>query len=141
MYLTREVYVGAEYQHRNVKAEVNITVDGKQLEIDPTKISYIKERAGYWRKANAIHKWFVDNIQKGEDDCKPYEVKYDQLQELKKICEMVLETKDPSLLPPQEGFFFGSTSVDECYFDDLKETIEIIKSLSKYGEYTYRSSW
>jgi len=30
--------------------------------------------AMYWRKANAIHRWFVENVQGGQDDCKPYYV-------------------------------------------------------------------
>ena len=25
-------------------------------------VFYIKQEVAYWRKANAIHKWFVDNI-------------------------------------------------------------------------------
>ena len=32
------------------------------------------ESFGYWRKANQIHKWFVDNVQGGIDDCRPYPV-------------------------------------------------------------------
>ena len=27
------------------------------------------EEVGYWRKANAIHGWFVRNVQNGKDDC------------------------------------------------------------------------
>ena len=27
---------------------------------------------GYWRKSNQIHKWFVDNIQEGVDNCATY---------------------------------------------------------------------
>jgi hypothetical protein len=49
----------------------------------------IFEEAGYWRKANAIHKWFVDNVQGGEDDCEYYEVTKEQLEELLEICEKV----------------------------------------------------
>lgn len=29
----------------------------------------IWKEIGYWRKANHIHKWFVDCVQDGEDDC------------------------------------------------------------------------
>ncbi len=36
----------------------------------------------YWRKANAIHKWFVDNVQGGTDDCDEYKVSKDQLEDL-----------------------------------------------------------
>lgn len=45
----------------------------------------------YWRKANQIHRWFVDNIQGGEDDCGYYEVTKEQLEELVKLCKEVLE--------------------------------------------------
>lgn len=49
----------------------------------------IIEEVGYWRKANAIHKWFVDNIQDGEDDCDYYEVAPEQLEELLNICKLI----------------------------------------------------
>lgn len=45
----------------------------------------------YWRKANAIHKWFVDNVQNGNDDCGDYEVYWEQLMELKGICKRIVE--------------------------------------------------
>ena len=32
------------------------------------------EMVGYWRKANHIHKWFVDNVQEGIDDYREYYV-------------------------------------------------------------------
>lgn len=51
--------------------------------------SYIAEEIGYWRKANAIHKWFVDNVQDGEDDCGYYEVNKEQLEELLNICKLI----------------------------------------------------
>ena len=51
----------------------------------------ILQEVGYWRKANAIHNWFVENIQKGEDDCKEYYVPYEKLVELLKICKEVKE--------------------------------------------------
>lgn len=50
---------------------------------------------GYWRKANAIHKWFVDNVQDGEDDCDYYEVSREQLEELLDICKTI---KDQTIM-------------------------------------------
>lgn len=47
---------------------------------------------GYWRKANAIHRWFVENVQDGNDDCGEYEVSADQLRELLELCRKVLES-------------------------------------------------
>lgn len=92
MYLTKKTYIGAEYEHRKVNAVVEITQNGKKIEIDPKKISQIEERAGYWRKANQIHKWFVDNVQNGVDDCGDYEVSVEQLQALLEVCKKVKET-------------------------------------------------
>jgi hypothetical protein len=51
-------------------------------------------------------------------------------------------------LPPAEGFFFGSTEIDEWYWQDIDETIEqLTKVLAhKQGEheylrFIYQSSW
>jgi hypothetical protein len=83
-----------------------------------------------WRKANAIHGWFVRNVQDGEDDCGSYEVNREDLSNLRTACEKVLADHDlaEELLPPAEGFFFGGTELDEWYFGELEETK---KSLDK----------
>jgi hypothetical protein len=104
-------------------------------------------QVGYWRKENAIHKWFVDNVQDGEDNCAEYFVGREQLEELKELCEKVLADHSlaEELLPTQEGFFFGSTEFDEWYFTGLRDTVEIVKlCLSpeyENWEFTYQSSW
>ena len=53
----------------------------------------IEEEVGYWRKANAIHKWFVDNVQDGIDDCGYYEVSQEQLENLLHICSLIKEKR------------------------------------------------
>ena len=51
----------------------------------------IMTEAGYWRKANQIHNWFVENIQDGEDDCSYHrEVTKEDLEELMDICHEVI---------------------------------------------------
>lgn len=50
----------------------------------------IFEDVGYWRKANAIHAWFVDNVQDGKDDCEPHEVSKEQLMKLYLICKTIV---------------------------------------------------
>jgi hypothetical protein len=100
---------------------------------------------GYWRKANAIHRWFVENCQDGEDNCATYVVGHEDLKELKRICEKVLQKPQEAedLLPTQSGFFFGPTEYDEWYIQDLKDTIEIIDwALAQDFDYfEYHSSW
>lgn len=50
----------------------------------------IFEQVGYWRKANQIHNWFVNNIQDGIDDCDYHrEVTKEDLQELLEICREI----------------------------------------------------
>ena len=50
----------------------------------------IHEQVGYWRKANAIHNWFVDNVQDGIDDCCYHnEVTKEILEELLDTCTQV----------------------------------------------------
>jgi hypothetical protein len=71
----------------------------------------------YWRKANEIHNWFVQNIQNGEDDCNSYFIPREKLKELVNLCKTVKQTKNTDLLPTQSGFFFGSTEHDEYYYE------------------------
>ena len=53
----------------------------------------IREKVGYWRKANQIHNWFVDNIQNGVDDCDYHrEVTEEDLLDLLDICQRVLDS-------------------------------------------------
>jgi hypothetical protein len=113
---------------------------------DENPIQEVKAEIGYWRKANQIHAWFVENIQDGEDDCKSYYVSREKLQELKNLCRQVLEDKSlaDELLPTQSGFFFGGTEYEEYYFNDLRKTIEIIDNalaLPEDWSFEYQSSW
>lgn len=48
----------------------------------------------YWRKANAIHAWFVKNVQDGADDCREYPVTRSQLGRLRSICEQVMHVAE-----------------------------------------------
>ncbi len=101
---------------------------------------------GYWRKANAIHNWFVHNVQNGEDNCAKYNVHPDHLMKLKSLCEQVLADHSLAgeLLPPTGGFFFGSTEIDEGYFQDLSDTIQIIDRVLALPDgwwIEYQSSW
>ena len=55
----------------------------------------IIEQVAYWRKANAIHDWFVNNVQDGEDDCEYHdEVTKEILEELLDTCEKVLNASE-----------------------------------------------
>lgn len=121
----------------------------------------IMEQVAYWRKANHIHKWFVKNVQDGEDDCSYHdEVTKEVLIELLMTCMTVLASseldedgeliKNPKvameLLPTTSGFFFGGTDYDEWYYRDVEYTAETIKKILETTDFEiemiyYVSSW
>lgn len=111
--------------------------------IQKNKVCCIELRHEYWRKANAIHNWFVENVQNGVDDCKEYQVSYEKLCVLKYVCEKSLDSLEFARenLPTKDGFFFGSMEYDEYYYECLKSTIKTIDSLDPDGLYFYTSSW
>lgn len=51
----------------------------------------LRGNAGYWRKTNAVHRFFVEHAQGGEDDCGEYDVDRGVLRELLTRCLRVLE--------------------------------------------------
>lgn len=144
MYLYREIYIGAKYAHNNINGTVDIFRAFDKIDISLDRISSIIEEVGYWRKANAIHKWFVDNVQSGVDECQRGYVSREQLKELRDTCAAVLadHSKAEELLPPSSGFFFGGTDIDSYYFDVLEATINILDDLGEgHDRYYYQSSW
>ena len=146
MYLDKRTYVRQwEHQSPEEKYEVVVTKGGQPTKIDPKKVKYIIEEAGYWRKANQIHRWFVENVQNGVDNCGDYYVERNRLQELLDICKIVQldHSKADELLPSASGFFFGGTEYDEWYFNGIDNTIDILKEAleDENGEYYYSSSW
>lgn len=154
MYLYKRHYIEANYEHRNVTGNVEIKIGDKPVKIDFKKISSITENAGYWRKANHIHAWFVANVQKGVDDCGDYDVSQEQLEKLLSDCKAVLASKGKKevaeeVMPTKGGFFFGGTDYDEYYYKDCEETIAIVEAILKEKtpegylpfDVIYSSSW
>lgn len=111
----------------------------------------LSEEAVYWRKANHIHRWFVEHVQDGEDDCDYHrEVTASDLKELCSLCESVLAARDrkvsETVLPTQGGFFFGGTEYNECYYEDVEYTRERLEKVLKETDFEkqalfYCSSW
>lgn len=139
-------------------------------EPEPTDEQVVDTEVIYWRKANHIHKWFVDNVQWWEDDCWNYPVAREQLIELKELCDEIIETANyktldeleeldklqesnklkydielaESLLPTQGWFFFWNTDYDLYYYNSIIYTSKHLWELlanDKYKSITYSSSW
>lgn len=137
MYLYKDYYIGGNFEHRNVTGTVQFDLNGTALAIPTKEISEVRTLVGYWRKANAIHKFFVDNVMGGKDECYPHQFEPDVLEKLLDLCKQVKKNHKlaPSLLPTQSGFFFGSYEYDQWYFEDIDYTIKILTEvLSKYEQ-------
>ena len=154
MYLYRKEYVStfAWSQDERAVKEANLhAVIANHFNIDPSMSGiYVDYCVAYWRKANAIHGWFVNELGNGVDECQEIYVPREKLVELRELCASVI--KQPAMagdiLPPQDGFFFGSGEIDEWYLNDMQLTIDIIdKVLSAIPEddygwsFSYRASW
>ncbi len=133
-----------------IKTQYYESRDKKRIEHNSIRAEGITISLAYWRKANQIHKWFVDNVQHGKDECEPHYVEKGKLEQLLKTCKSVLKNKDgDKVLPPKRGFFFGSTEIDEWYYKDLENTISQLETIFKLMEKEpfnrmnlyYRSSW
>ena len=115
---------------------------------------------GYWRKANAIHGWFVENVQNGVDDCGQYFVSREKLIALRAACNSVLmlpvghvleDVAEREGLAPTQGFFFGSYDYDNWYEADIKKTVRMINNIltlypqdthdGNFTSFYYSSSW
>lgn len=118
MYLSRRLYV-KRWEHKGAdNFSVSVKKGGKEYPgVDPEKISHITEETMYWRKANHIHKWFVDNVQDGVDDCKECYVEVVKLAELRDLCKEVM---DKAVMVPGQvhvGTTWSGGTVTENYED------------------------
>lgn len=87
----------------------------------------------YWRKANAIHRWFVEHAEYSNqtDDCRPIDLTINDLEQLRDLCKEVLENPSnaPNILPTEDGFFFGSTEYGDDYFYDIEYTYKALDKI------------
>lgn len=168
MYLSANVYSGGGYEHVRKsdipedKSEVRVydaalkALGLQNGDFPELKSVEIRLSIGYWRKANAIHRWFVNQHGGGVDKCQPIDVGREDLQALLAAAESILATVvkgeavieeglfgkyesypdatldeelAAELLPSQAGFFFGSTEYDYSYVMDLESTVHQLKAI------------
>ena len=61
------------------------------------------EQIGYWRKANAIHGWFVRECADGVDECQEITVTREQLAQLRTDCNNELANRDNAVPTDESG--------------------------------------
>ena len=166
MYLYERTFCPNVYRSKGKNYQTNFTTKmwnyGEKPECEKRKfndVAFITCRKGYWRKANAINRFFLDKCGRGlpDDDLNGRDlfVRDEYLVELRDICFELLKLKGKKfkvkaqeLLPTADGFFWGSTVYDKWYRDDLKRTIKIINKLNLdktkddwHIDYIYNADW
>ena len=96
MYLRAEQYVSG-YDFRPEEETKRYHELVAQFEVgeyvnSETPSAQVSFTVAYWRKANAIHAWFVTNVQDGCDECQVSDVSREQLAELRNLCLGVLSS-------------------------------------------------
>lgn len=120
-------------------------VDLKQLRLKPWAVA--SEVMGRFKKANQIHRWFLENIQNGVDDGRFYVVEEDQFKKLYKLCTTVDSNpaQAEELLPTLKGFDIGSAKYDAVYYENLSKVLIILGHINnsfdfEKNELVYSSS-
>lgn len=114
-----------------VKAKKGHDVEKLYRDFNNLKVKDI----AYWRKANAVHNWIIQNVAKGVDDCKPVLMTKADVEKLFEVTNAAHnamtngENTADLLLPTKEGFFFGSTAYDEWYVTALEQTLEQLNTI------------
>lgn len=114
-----EITEDVRYNLDSEKIQELVGVCKQVLELLNTSTKSIKQVVGGWRN--------------GEDYMVDVEV-YDKAEE-------IIE-----LLPPTQGFFFGSDTIDDWYKEQIEYTIKVLEeeintNTDSYPEYEYYASW
>ena len=163
LYIRKSEYCSKYYKDEGFDLKLELPKDVSRFFPNLTDLTIsrtIDYKVGYWRKANQIHNWFMQNCANRDeydnpiDDCRPIEITVDKLEALLDTCKKVLADHSlaGSLLPTTDGFFFGSTEYDDYYFGEIEQTVEIIEPVLKFAKHKleikdyawevyYQASW
>ena len=97
-----------------------------------------------WRKFNALHRWFIEQHNNSVDDQTTFPVSKDSIECLITDLTDSVKTKEP-FLTPMDGFFFGSTDIDDDYWLDVNDAIaelkRVIKDYPDVEDFYYSAWW
>lgn len=149
MYLTKKTYI-KRWAHTPKDSVYHVTIERqKGHRIQTERVTFIEEELMYWRKANHIHKYFIDTVGGGDDNCQEMYVDTLAIENLIDILKKVVKAKNDSvsseLLPTGAGFFFGSVEYDEYYYEECERTLNELSDLIDSGDADcdlyYQASW
>lgn len=128
MYMSKKTYV-KQWSHNEPKDQFTVTVKKgtkKYNDIKPERVSYVVEEVAYWRKFNALHNWFVQNTQDGEDNCQESYISDEKMQELLdtlKSVKSILDNAPKKKVEVQVGWSNGEKMMEEIDVFDIDEEV------------------
>ena len=112
--------------------------------------SNVLTEIAYFRKSNWLHGYFdrlcEERTGHGIEDCEYFVFSKHDLHTLLEIARDVIATDSIAYaedwLPPQSGFFFGSTAIDNYYFEDLQDFVDTMEQWEDSDEqFVYYAWW
>ena len=118
MYLNKKHYVqNWSFQTPEEQTQVVVMKGGKpHPHIKVERVNYVEEQVMYWRKFNALHAWFVENVQAGVDECQTSYVSridLEKLLETLKKVEASLEASPKVKKMVESGWANGEKTYEE----------------------------
>lgn len=89
---------------------------------------------GYFRKVNFLVAYF-EKLGMDVERQAPISFGLEELNDLIEKCKAVLadNSRAEELLPTMDGFFFGNTEYNECYFNDVSRVLDLCEELKADG--------
>ena len=144
MYLYAEKYVSEyNYSYGNTPSEMSKSRNPDHIAINnasglmnlPTDGSItVQKVVGYWRKANAIHGWFVNTLANGIDECQEIHVSRDDLRKLRDECLQVLATKPDTVIESESRTVILNGDVPNLITENIKQEQDKIANVMLLGD-------
>jgi len=149
MYLYKKTYVqNWEHTPDERKHVITVKMGGKKRkDIKPERISEITESVGYWRKFNALHSWFVQELADGVDDCRELYVGEDGLKNALDVLQKVktaLDKAGKKVASIHVGWKDGEKMYEDMEVYDADEVTKLLPTAegfffggTEYDDYYY----
>jgi len=138
MYMRKKLDVkNWDFKGPSERHKVTVTKNGQSIKwLDCDKIEELTIDAMYWRKANAIHSWFVNNVQDWVDECEEHYVSHEQLKRLMNICKTIL---DKAVL--KEWMIKNWYSITAKWKEPIMQEWKFIENSEEICKYLPTESW
>lgn len=149
MGLDQYIYISKEELEEDYYEVLGEATENEYGDVFYDEESVLTEIA-YFRKSNWLHGYFdrlcEERIGHEIEDCEYFVFSKHDLHTLLEIVRDVIATDSIAYaedwLPPQSGFFFGSTAIDDYYFEDLQDFVDTMEQWEDSDkQFVYYAWW